>query len=678
MTSMPRPTMTIFASILLLAAAVNAGAQTRTDSDARTRIGLFGNYAYGMHTASFSKLPDVSNCCPEFSSTGGTGLFFGALYQSTLSNDFSLVLRAHYGMYGVDFTSTETKPILIGDQPATATIRHNLNADFSQISIEPLVAYHATQSLSLLGGITAGYVLNGTFDQKETLESPSEATFVGGSKTRNAVNGDIPGKSSIALGLTLGVSYDLALNADRTLFISPEVLFTVSPLGVAKDVSWSVQHIRAGLAISFIPPEIEDTLTDVELLEVARTIAPPTRAGGGVPFTASVTSTGLKEDGRLAPLTSPIRIEEFASTRVRPLLPYVFFERSASKIPGRYRMLSSEQRDGFSEKNFYNLDALVTYYHILNIVGRRLTDDPASSVTLTGCTDTEETVGQGSLLAQQRAEAVKNYLTDTWSIAASRITVVTRALPEAPSNSSEADGRAENRRVEIATTTSSILAPVTSNDTMRTFDPAGIRFLPTIDPRVPIASYTLFVTEGDRIVKTFHNGDPIPASLDWRVEEQSRFIPREARELKYLLVVRDSTGLVIPSSTQSIQLSQVLIQDKRATGGTDKTIDRYSLILFGFDQSDLNAANASLVADVKRKLQPTSTVRVMGYTDRIGSDDYNQKLSEQRARAVSRELGVPEANAFGMGERFQLYDNATPEARFYSRTVEVFVDTPLR
>ena len=213
---------------------------------------------------------------------------------------------------------------------------------------------------------------------------------------------------------------------------------------------------------------------------------------------------------------------------------------------------------------------------------------------------------------------------------------------------------------------------------MRTFDPAGIRFLPTIDPRVPIASYTLFVTEGDRIVKTFHNGDPIPASLDWRVEEQSRFIPREARELKYLLVVRDSTGLVIPSSTQSIQLSQVLIQDKRATGGTDKTIDRYSLILFGFDQSDLNAANASLVADVKRKLQPTSTVRVMGYTDRIGSDDYNQKLSEQRARAVSRALGVPEANAFGMGERFQLYDNATPEARFYSRTVEVFVDTPLR
>lgn len=678
MTSMPRPMSTILTSIVLLASAISAIAQSGTETESRARIGLFGNYAYGLHTASFSKLPDVSNCCPEFGSTGGTGMFFGALFQSPLNTDFSLVLRAHYGTYGADFSTTETKPILVGEQPTTATLRHDLSADFSQISVEPLIAYHATQSLNLLGGLTLGYVVTGTFDQKETLESPSEATFAGGSKTRNARSGDITDKSSVALGLTFGVSYDLALNADRTMFISPELLFTVSPLGLVKDVSWSVQQLRAGIAVNFIPPAIEDTLTELQLLEVARTINPPTRAGNGVPFAASVTATGLKEDGRLAPLTSPIRIEEFASTRVRPLLPYVFFDQNSAQIPLRYRMLSSEQREAFSEKNFFNLDALVTYYHVLNILGKRLSDDPAASVTLTGCVDTEESGGQGALLAQQRADAVKSYLTDTWGIAGSRISVVARALPESPSNNAEADGRAENRRVEITTTTTALLAPVMSNDTLRSFEPAGVRFMPSIDPRVPIASYTLFVTEGDRIVKTFHNGDPIPASIDWRLEEQSRFIPREAREIKYLLVVRDSTGLVIPSTTQSIPVSQVLLQDKRSTGGTDKTIDRYSLILFGFDQSDLNAANASLVSDVKRKLQPNSTVRVVGYTDRMGSDDYNQKLSEQRARAVSRAIGVPELNAYGMGERFQLYDNATPEARFYSRTVEVFVDTPLR
>jgi len=677
---MQRPT-TILASIILLIAAVSVvavsvTAQGISDNDKRARIGLFGNYAYGMHSASFDKLPSVSNCCPEFTSTSGSGFFLGAQFQSPLSDDFALALRAHYGTYGVDFTTTETKPILIGDQPTEALIRHDLRADFTQVSIEPLLVYRATRSLNFLGGLTLGFVLDGTYDQKETLEQPSQATFTGGSKIRNALVGDIPELSSIALGITLGVSYDLAINADRTLFLSPEVLFTFSPTGVAKDVSWNIHQLRAGLAVNFIPPDVVDTLTDVELLEAARGIDPPTRAGGNIPFTASVSATGLKEDGRLAPITS-VRVEEFASTRVRPLLPYVFFEKNSSDMPVRYRKLSSEQRDAFTEKNFYNLDALVTYYHLLNLLGKRLNENPTASITLTGCTDADE-AGQGALLAQQRADAVKDYLTDTWGIAGSRITVVTRALPESPSNSAEADGRAENRRVEIATTSTSLLAPVMSNDTMRTFDPAGVRFIPSIDPRVPIASYTLFVTEGDRIIKTFHNGDPIPASLDWRVEEQSRFLPREARELKYLLVVRDSTGLVIPSATQSIAISQVLIEDKRATGGTDKTIDRYSLILFGFDQSDLNPANIALVADVKQKIQPNSTVRVVGYTDRIGSDDYNQKLSEQRARAVSRALGVPEGNAYGMGERFQLYDNATPEARFYSRTVEVFVDTPLR
>lgn len=676
MTSKQRPMTILLASILLLAAGVGVVAQDMSAPAGRARIGLFGDYAIGMHMASFNKLPSVSNCCPEFGNTTGTGLFLGALYQSPLSNDFSIALRVHYAMYGVDFVSTETQPILIGDQPTDATIRHALSADFNQISVEPLLAYHVTRSFNLLGGITAGYVLGATFDQIETLESPSQATFAGGLKTRNALNGDIPGKTSIALGITLGASYDLAMNSDRTLFLSPELLFTFSPLGVANGVSWSAHQIRAGLAISFIPPEVEDSLTDAELLDVARGIAPPTRPSSTAPFVATVSATGLKEDGRLAPLTN-IRIEEFASTRVRPLLPYIFFDKNSAELPVRYRRVSSEQHDAFSEKNFYNLDALVTYSHVLNLLGKRMADNPSTNITLTGCIDTDES-GEGAQLAQQRAEAVKSYLTDTWRIADSRITVTSRALPELPSNSTEADGRAENRRVEITTSTGSLLAPVSSNDTMRTFDPAGIRFLPSIDPRVPIASYTLFVTESERIVKTFHAGDPIPASLDWRVDEQSRFIPRDARELKYLLVVRDSTGLVIPSATQSIPVSQVLLQDKRSGGGTDKTIDRYSLILFGFDQSDLSATNTALVADIKGRIQPNSTVRVVGYTDRTGSDDYNQKLSEQRARTVSRALGVPEGNAYGMGERFQLYDNSLPEARFYSRTVEIFVDTPVR
>ncbi|MCX6139338.1 MAG: hypothetical protein NTX15_00640, partial [Candidatus Kapabacteria bacterium] len=63
---------------------------------------------------------------------------------------------------------------------------------------------------------------------------------------------------------------------------------------------------------------------------------------------------------------------------------------------------------------------------------------------------------------------------------------------------------------------------------------------------------------------------------------------------------------------------------------------------------------------------------------RSGADEYNQKLSEQRARAVSNALGYSGASVVGLGERLPLYDNTTPESRFYSRTVEVIVETQRR
>jgi len=101
------------------------------------------------------------------------------------------------------------------------------------------------------------------------------------------------------------------------------------------------------------------------------------------------------------------------------------------------------------------------------------------------------------------------------------------------------------------------------------------------------------------------------------------------------------------------------------------------MILFGFDKSDVTSAHQPIIDAVKTKVKPSSTVRVVGYTDRSGTDAYNERLSEQRAKSVARALGVPESQAVGLGKRFPPFDNSTPEGRFYSRTVEVIVETPI-
>jgi OmpA-OmpF porin, OOP family len=62
--------------------------------------------------------------------------------------------------------------------------------------------------------------------------------------------------------------------------------------------------------------------------------------------------------------------------------------------------------------------------------------------------------------------------------------------------------------------------------------------------------------------------------------------------------------------------------------------------LFGFDQDKLRLPQPRLdeIAAALKREPRIEAVRITGYTDRIGSDAYNMKLSQRRAAAVKRYL----------------------------------------
>jgi len=73
---------------------------------------------------------------------------------------------------------------------------------------------------------------------------------------------------------------------------------------------------------------------------------------------------------------------------------------------------------------------------------------------------------------------------------------------------------------------------------------------------------------------------------------------------------------------------------------------------------------------------PTLKLQVEGHTDAIGSDDYNQQLSEARAEAVrdyliQQGISQNEITARGLGKTQPIASNDTPEGRQQNRRVEL-------
>ncbi len=105
-------------------------------------------------------------------------------------------------------------------------------------------------------------------------------------------------------------------------------------------------------------------------------------------------------------------------------------------------------------------------------------------------------------------------------------------------------------------------------------------------------------------------------------------------------------------------------------------------VKFDFDKAkvkDNSYGDIKNLADFMNQYPQTTTV-VEGHTDSVGTDAYNQGLSERRANAVRdvlvNQYGVSgdRVNAVGYGESRPVADNATDSGRAINRRVEAEVE----
>jgi len=142
-------------------------------------------------------------------------------------------------------------------------------------------------------------------------------------------------------------------------------------------------------------------------------------------------------------------------------------------------------------------------------------------------------------------------------------------------------------------------------------------------------------------------------------------------------VWRNTSGLCWQDSFWTPATADPSCVEQKAAPVSDKVVFNADTF-FDFDKFNLKPEGRQLLDQVAQQVNSITleTVIAVGYTDSIGSVDYNLGLSERRANAVKSYLvskGVPADRIYteGKGKADPIASNATAEGRAKNRRVEI-------
>ncbi len=705
----------------------------RSQWQEKPRLGIFGGFDLGVNRASFSGFYNLPSCCPEYVTTLGTGFSLGGLFEMPLNEDFTLNMNAGYKNASGRFTSTEKTTVSPLGTSRPGEFEHRLDYGLSAFFAEPGVSYYLTGGLKLNGGMRLTSIAATSYTQWEEITQPDDqTTFLDadgndtGSRIRNQYSGEIPSAGSFLVDLVMGISYELPMNNRGSIKLVPELSYGISLLETADGLkaikggtgngTWKHDAARAGISLRYSPffddPKIDEKrIQETPAIDTNNVIVKLIEADTvhqGIPVidydttwssSTRIISEKLSRSDTLYKSRPPILeadiqmvavddegrefenakflVEEFVTSRTYPIINYIFFEENSEIIPDRYKLLDKDKAEEFFDNVLFDYKTLDIYYNLLNILGRRMINNPQAKVTLTGLYNGYGEEKGNRELPQKRAENIKHYLTGVWGIEPDRLRIDTKSLANEPRpDSSETDKIEELRRVEIISNDYSLLMPVHSTDTIRNIGPQIARFKPDINAEVGVKNWAVTATQSGNVLKTIEREQYKNDPIDWNLAEDKEYKLTDD-SINYKLEVTDKRGTKIITDEKSADVELVTLEQKRKEKQEDYVIDKYSLILFDFNKYEITDKHIKIIDFIKNRIEPESEVYITGYADRIGEEEYNIKLSELRAKEASRALGADAEEVKGVGGSVLLYDNELPEGRFYCRTVEILIRTPV-
>ncbi|MCX7880761.1 MAG: OmpA family protein [Ignavibacteria bacterium] len=622
----------------------------------------------------FNTFPDT---IPFIGSGTNFGLSVGLTTELKIFDKVSFEPILGYSTFSINSKAERKfippRKVADGDGKSILFYKATLSNQMSYIFLGFPLKFEFLKNLSLISGITLGYHL--AYPEKfhffETFTTPSLSR----PDTTAIFSLSTAGKKNPPLSLTL----DIGVAFTPPFHLFDLFKFTVQPslsFGfIDKTKDFTSDFLSLGLKFNFYP---EVRQQKPQLPKELPPPLPPLDLSPPLPQKDTITvveedieilqidyvgiDNGVKSQQNFTYIKEPI-------LTFLPLLNYIFFSYGESSISKNYKLLTPEEAKTFSLNKVLFDNPIEVYNNILNIVGYRLSRNPQAKVNLVGCNSNIGLETENLSLSKSRALSVFDYLHNVWGIDSNRIAIEARNLPSNPSNIQLPEGNEENQRLEILSSDIDILSPIVWFDTIRRFSPKSIRFYAKIQSEKTKKTRLLEVAAAinGQMFINFQKEITDTLSFDVNLNELLYRPNKENDTLEFIFVTKDEKGKVLQKVQKFIPFTNII--QERAN-----LKERFFVMLFDYNSRELTTAQTHYLSTILPKIQRSKKVKIVGYTDTIGDEEYNLKLSKERAQEVANFLKITNVEILGVGEISPPFDCKTPEGRFYSRIVEIIAE----
>ncbi|MBQ6269026.1 MAG: OmpA family protein [Bacteroidetes bacterium] len=558
---------------------------------------LSANAGLASHHSNFYTLPSVINCCGvddvifnkayglNFSVLGGIAKYYDIFNGAYLSLNLGFNnINANYNK------SSKIGNYIQNDDVSDIISEEILNASLYSVSLVPMfdffLADRSKLPLFMRLGADLGFVLGNNYEMYENIKSPTEALFENGTKRRNESDGSITNINSLSFGVLAGLGYEL-FSFDN-IKISPYFQYYYGLTDVVKDLDWKYNKFNVGVNVEYALKK-DVPVVDPPIVPQLPKLTPP--ASKEIVFNTLVYLNDSRNQTREITNNSIIeqRVDINKITYTNSVMPILLFETNTDKIVNGY---DKNLIGWLRNQNKLNVEIGLSY-------------------------------SENETLINSRKTALKKFLYVN-NIDTNNIQFTSKASSKQRYNEIDAEksyARFKTPILEYVDNEQSVIDSVYNSYLEVKTEISGIE-----NPYNYLLSYSIggnSNSSSNENLRILLNR----STLDWS---------NEAKETDINIIAKvNSVGQTVEGNSLSYKVIPNINYDKYVNSNKNNNYkEEYVIGYFDFDSDEFIYTSDYVVSIIKNCLNSGRKVEIIGYTDNLGTNEYNNQLAKQRAAAA--------------------------------------------